>query len=205
MAQVEEQPAGFTPSDGLGHIERLRTRAALAMVIASVAVGFMAGRASVWLVPFDTPAAGGGRMAAVSARETPSRAETRRTEQPPQDKPSAPPAPQATAAQPAQPSVESASTSPPPPAPATDAPRSPPTPDATPARPGVTLINPGSAEARPNPSDPSRPSRESAGKSADSSPAGTEECERRFSSFRPSDGTYQPFGGGARARCPLLR
>ena len=107
MAQVEEQPAGFTPSDGLGHIERLRTRAALAMVIASVAVGFMAGRASVWLVPFDTPAAGGGRMAAVSARETPSRAETRRTEQPPQDKPSAPPAPQATAAQPAQPSVES--------------------------------------------------------------------------------------------------
>jgi len=30
-------------------------------------------------------------------------------------------------------------------------------------------------------------------------------CERRYSSFRRSDGTYQPFGGGPRLRCPLLR
>ena len=52
MAQLEEQPAGFTPT-ALGNIDRLRARAALAMVIASVAVGFMAGRASVWLVPFE--------------------------------------------------------------------------------------------------------------------------------------------------------
>jgi hypothetical protein len=32
-----------------------------------------------------------------------------------------------------------------------------------------------------------------------------EECERRYSSFRRSDGTYQPFGGGPRQRCPHLR
>jgi hypothetical protein len=31
------------------------------------------------------------------------------------------------------------------------------------------------------------------------------QCERRYSSFRPSDGTYQPFDGGPRKRCPLLR
>lgn len=31
------------------------------------------------------------------------------------------------------------------------------------------------------------------------------QCERRYSSFRRSDGTYQPFDGGARRRCPLLR
>lgn len=30
-------------------------------------------------------------------------------------------------------------------------------------------------------------------------------CERRYSSFRRSDGTYQPFGGGPRQRCPMLR
>jgi hypothetical protein len=34
---------------------------------------------------------------------------------------------------------------------------------------------------------------------------GLEECERRYSSIRRSDGTYQPFGGGPRMRCPHLR
>lgn len=32
-----------------------------------------------------------------------------------------------------------------------------------------------------------------------------QQCERRYSSFRQSDGTYQPFDGGPRRRCPLLR
>jgi hypothetical protein len=31
-----------------------------------------------------------------------------------------------------------------------------------------------------------------------------QDCRRRFSSFRESDGTYQPYGGGARMRCPHL-
>jgi hypothetical protein len=31
------------------------------------------------------------------------------------------------------------------------------------------------------------------------------QCERRYSSFRRTDGTYQPMDGGARKRCPLLR
>jgi hypothetical protein len=37
---------------------------------------------------------------------------------------------------------------------------------------------------------------------ADSSLA---ECERRYSSFRRSDGTYQPYGSRPREVCPLLR
>jgi hypothetical protein len=82
MAQLEEQPAGFTPSDGLGHIDRLCARAALAMVIASVAVGFMAGRASVWLVPFDAPTVANGRMAAVRASDAIARPQVRQPEQP---------------------------------------------------------------------------------------------------------------------------
>jgi hypothetical protein len=197
MAQLAEQPAGFTPSGGQGHIERRRARAALAMVIASVAVGFMAGRASVWLVPFDAPAVANARTAAVHASDAIPRPQARQPEQPANEK-----TPRTAAAEPAQPAVERSRTihfl-----APAVD--REAPPPDANPARPGVTLINPGSAEARANPSEPSRAGRESAGKSADSSPEGAEGCQRRFSSFRASDGTYQPFGGGARARCPLLR
>ena len=35
--------------------------------------------------------------------------------------------------------------------------------------------------------------------------SGVEECERRYSSFRREDGTYQPFDGGPRRRCPHLR
>jgi hypothetical protein len=34
---------------------------------------------------------------------------------------------------------------------------------------------------------------------------GVAECGRRYSSFRASDGTYQPFDGGPRVRCRFLR
>ena len=46
------------------------------------------------------------------------------------------------------------------------------------------------------------PGRQEPDRSADDT-AG--QCERRYSSFRRSDGTYQPFDGGPRKRCPLLR
>jgi hypothetical protein len=32
-----------------------------------------------------------------------------------------------------------------------------------------------------------------------------ERCEAEFRSFDPSDGTYQPYGGGPRELCPYLR
>lgn len=32
-----------------------------------------------------------------------------------------------------------------------------------------------------------------------------EECDDRYNSFRWSDGTYQPYGGGPRRLCPYLR
>jgi hypothetical protein len=69
------------------------------------------------------------------------------------------------------------------------------------------LINPGSADAGRDAQDRGASRRESAAAAApgNPTPAGSEECARRFSSFQPSDGTYQPYGGGRRERCPLLR
>ena len=77
--------------------------------------------------------------------------------------------------------------------------------------PNVKLINPGEAISS-NAGEPER----SAAAAAPTKPAADvaesetdrqdiAACERRYSSFRRSDGTYQPFGGGARLRCPLLR
>jgi hypothetical protein len=62
----------------------------------------------------------------------------------------------------------------------------------------LTLLNPASKRARRD-ADPSRsPPR-------DLDQAGMEECERRYSSFRRSDGTYQPYGRSSREPCPFLR
>jgi BA14K-like protein len=77
--------------------------------------------------------------------------------------------------------------------------------------PNVKLINPGEAISS-NPGEPERGAA-TAGPTkpaADVAESETDRqdiaaCERRYSSFRRNDGTYQPFGGGPRLRCPLLR
>lgn len=37
-----------------------------------------------------------------------------------------------------------------------------------------------------------------------SSGGGSQQCASAFRSYDPSDGTYQPYGGGPRERCPYL-
>jgi len=69
--------------------------------------------------------------------------------------------------------------------------------------PNVKLINPSAADPSGAPAEPLKPEADVAEIEADRQ--GIAACERRFSSFRRSDGTYQPFGGGPRLRCPLLR
>ena len=64
----------------------------------------------------------------------------------------------------------------------------------------LTLLNTASKRAGRD-ADPSR--RSSPRDNLDQ--AGIEECERRYSSFRRSDGTYQPFGRSTREPCPFLR
>jgi len=69
--------------------------------------------------------------------------------------------------------------------------------------PNVTLINPSTGDPGAATAEPLKPEADVAEIEAD--PQGIAACERRYSSFRRSDGTYQPFGGGRRLRCPLLR
>ena len=213
-------------------VERLRTRAALAMVVASLTVGFLVGRGSVWLVPFDgRSSAGVVRQSAAVGFETKPAPPPARPSDSKASEPSRPPTGQAELKAPGRaptgdqagpsttsPSADEAAK------PSEDAPRNPtkgpasvdtarspeaatPASEAKSTRQGVTLINPGSADAGRGAPDRGASRRESAAAAApgNPTPAGSDECARRFSSFQPSDGTYQPYGGGPRARCPLLR
>jgi hypothetical protein len=91
-----------------------------------------------------------------------------------------------------------------------------------PAEAGVVLINPQWPHARNDPGEAEpggrrRPERAAARVDDGGAGSGTTErndpalesalraCERRYNSFRRSDGTYQPYGRSARVPCPLLR
>src|SRR5262245_18077021 len=69
--------------------------------------------------------------------------------------------------------------------------------------PNVKLINPRDADLRVPAAEPTNPDADVAEIETDRQ--GIAACERRYSSYRRNDGTYQPFGGGPRLRCPLLR
>jgi BA14K-like protein len=69
--------------------------------------------------------------------------------------------------------------------------------------PNVKLINPSETDLGAAAAEPTKPDADVAEIETDRQ--GIAACERRYSSFRRSDGTYQPFGGGPRLRCPLLR
>ena len=69
--------------------------------------------------------------------------------------------------------------------------------------PNVKLINPSETDLAAPAAVPTNPDADVAEIETDRQ--GIAACERRYSSFRRGDGTYQPFGGGPRLRCPLLR
>jgi hypothetical protein len=69
--------------------------------------------------------------------------------------------------------------------------------------PNVKLINPSETDLGAAAAEPTKPDADVAEIETDRQ--GIAACERRYSSFRRSDGSYQPFGGGPRLRCPLLR
>jgi hypothetical protein len=208
---------------------RLRMLAAAAMLFAGVTFGFMLGRMSAWILPIEArteepigkenspkaadraPVATG----AASARQRPGRAETEPEAHLPATTSPSGSAPVAEAARVLTPAEAS------PPGVGVQAPAvgvnllaasadraSAADQDKVPGS-NVKLINPSQRDtvaAVPEPSgnvDNSKPDDSLADHDTDRQGIAT--CERRYTSFRRSDGTYQPFGGGARLRCPFLR
>jgi hypothetical protein len=231
MAVREQEAETMSWRGADAEVRRLRTLAAVAMVVASVTIGFVLGRGSAWLVPFDagTRSSGGlpGKQATSAKAPLPVKAEpvppgppaaspresTAAAPPPAAPVPSAPPAtsetslhgsePQKPVVPKWQPAGEEA---------ATGAGGS----ASTPQPPNVKVINSGQGDLRqsdpriavapasPKSDAPEKSAPESAG-AGEPDHAGIAACEKRYSSFRRSDGTYQPYGGGARQRCPLLR
>jgi BA14K-like protein len=216
MAQPDR--TNSQPRDPVGiEMRRLRSRAAMAMMVASVAVGFIAGRASVWVLPFEDrpvpssarhlaakpePVAATPQPVAATPQPEPRQAASLPLSAPISDgKSSKPPTP--LAALPEEPAQK--------PAEPAKGPADQPNMSASmgePARQSVTVLNPNRPDAgRDAAGREAQDLRRTAGpdQGSDGGGAGAAECEKRFSSFRKSDGTYQPYGGGARQRCPLLR
>lgn len=214
---------------------RLRTLAAAAILFAGLTVGFLLGRMSAWLAPFEVP-----NLATVtrgSSELSPS--ETVR-EKFPATTPASVPAGSTTTTPGIQPKAALKLLPPATSAPsgaaahigeaapdaATPATQEPPKPvvapnwraaagdPASPANtndeansrvPNVTLINPSDEDARAAATEPATRSEAGMAEIEGADRYGIAACERRYSSFRRNDGTYQPFGGGPRQRCPLLR
>ena len=191
------------------------TVAALVLVMAGWSVGFLSGRMSAWLVPVETagvavekkgPSRGFDVAATTTPRPANSSSKTAAAELPP-------PAPEAIndGKSPRQEQTLPRNTD------ATSEERSATTPalertgqpkdtknwvtvETKADERALTLLNTASKRAGRD-ADPSR--RSSPRDNLDQ--AGIEECERRYSSFRRSDGTYQPFGRSTREPCPFLR
>jgi BA14K-like protein len=214
---------------GNAEMLRLRTLAAAALLFAGLTLGFVLGRTSVWLISSapndDRPAQ------AVSERNTTAPApQAASPAAPPAPTTPAPAQQPAAAASPtvppvASPAPDSATPGGAPPDPAVARTQEPPKPVVAPnwraaagdptgsasasdaetdRGPRIKLINPSQPNPATGPAEPARKAEVDPIES-EADRQGLVACERRYSSFRRSDGTYQPFGGGPRQRCPLLR
>ena len=175
-----------------------RVVAAIALLVAGWVFGFFAGRVSAWVLPVANP-----DLVAIKAAMKPAQqpAVPPQVTNPPTkentERPNLALSPGTTP--PEQSSMER-------PDPRAQAPvNTPPMEFAEPgaiAKPvprGAVVVNPDWSTPPVAESMPPRAERNSA------SEPDMAECERRYSSFRASDGTYQPYGRSTRVRCPLLR
>jgi hypothetical protein len=191
-------------------VRRVRVIAAVALSVACASAGFMGGWFAARLAPAETPVAAGSAdrpvtEARVEPKTTAATAEKEKTSAVPSD--ASKDQDQATAD---QNTISSDS--------------------ARETVAGATIINAGSIEGKAKAREASAPSQpmtsqaltRPATSQADPEPASDppnqesvpkrtadEEmlarCSRRYSSFRASDGTYQPYDGGPRKLCSLLR
>jgi hypothetical protein len=196
-----------------------RTLAVLVLVMSGWGVGFLAGRMSAWLFPVDGPRSASVQTVSPSGpgapvARPPSAApavdgKVKVTPAQPATSPDAPAArkslsPQMQAAVPPK-TVDSAnaSTSVPLPSPDSAQQKEVREPDAQPERRGVLLVQPEWTSADPQVRRSGRSGSDEGAGEVDE--AALQECERRYASFRRSDGTYQPYNRNFRERCPFLR
>ena len=158
----------------------MRVIAAIALVTAAAALGFISGRMSAWLVPVAQT------ETAVVIREVARAAPVQLQSQPD------PPVASRQEPDPFHDSVAHANL----------APNEVTPPENDNAGPNVTVINRGWEYAQPAASQ-AAPEAKVEVEAFDRHAVG--KCERRFNSFRVKDGTYQPYGRGSRELCPFLR
>ena len=194
---VYRGPDGFSWRAG-DHGLNTRVIAAITLIAAGWAVGFFSGRMSAWIFPVANP----DLVALKSALEHPAPIPATSTRSPSdvtpapaaeKERPSLALSPAPAEQDGAEPADTAKTPSPPARAPEQAEPQRKP-----PQREAV-LVNPEwTATPRREPkADPVERNRVD--------DADIAECERRYSSFRASDGTYQPYGRNSRILCPFLR
>ncbi len=194
---------GFTWSTD--HARFTRVIAASALIVAGWVFGFFSGRMSAWVFPVANPNLVAIKASLKPAQQPAVTPEVTKPQAEEKERPSLALSPAAT--QPEQSSLK------PPDTPAqarADAPpieSEKPEPMAKPSPRGAVLVNPEwtappVAETVPPPSAETDSPRAERNRATE---AAMVECERRYSSFRASDGTYQPYDRSSRVRCRLLR
>jgi hypothetical protein len=190
---------GFSwPSDDPARA--IRIIAAVALITGGWAIGFFSGRMSAWVFPVANPNA-----ALKSEVKEPAPQPTGTTESPseaakasPTDEKQRPTLALSPGAVHGDPSSTERSDTAKSPAPQTKPPEQTEAQTKPPPREAV-LVNPEWTATRRMEPEANPVERDRGGD------VGIAECERRYSSFRASDGTYQPFDGGPRVRCRFLR
>lgn len=186
-----------------------RVIAAIALIVAGWVFGFFSGRMSAWVFPVANPDLVAIKASLKPAHQPAVTPEVTRPQAEEKERPSLALSPAAT--QPEQSSLKAPET--PDQARANAPPIASEKPEAIakPSPRGAVLVNPewtapSVAETVPHRADP--PSAETESPRAErnrATEAGMAECERRYSSFRASDGTYQPYDRNSRVLCPFLR
>lgn len=181
-------------------VRNTRIIAAIALIAAGWAVGFLSGRMSAWVFPVTNPdlaalKASMERAPPQTAHDAKASADVRARPTGEKERPTLAlsPSAQADERNSQQPGTAKNEVSQPP-AGKTEEPEA----KTQPSPREAVLVNPewtARAIAEPAP----RAERDR------TDDAGIAECERRYSSFRASDGTYQPYGRNSRVMCPHLR
>lgn len=184
-----------------GNAAQLRALGAIALLLAGWGMGFLSGRLSAWVFPVEpaTTAAQPAKPAPEAVPAASKSADTSTAKLQAETRALSPPAPPAEVNRSAGPVPAER-----PKSDAGDVQGPVDTPPDVNAPAPARILNPDNSTP-----DAVQRQAEAVSEPSDAPDLGSEEqiaaCERRFASFRRSDGTYQPYGSRGRQLCPLLR